>query len=144
MQQVSTSMVGRILREIKDRGLLWEPDLRDPWAVKWAPRRPYAVRKPRDYLPVAPGDLVQVDTADIRLLPGQLYKHFTGRDVVSRCDVLDVYHRATAQAAASFLDTLLERMPFPVRAIQVDGGSEFEAACQQRGLQLFVLPPPLP
>ena len=35
--------------------------------------------------------------------------------------------------------------PFPVRGIQVDGGSEFRAAfeeaCQSRGLNLFVLPP---
>ncbi len=35
-------------------------------------------------------------------------------------------------------------MPFPVKAIQVDGGSEFEATfeeeCQKRGIRLFVLP----
>jgi hypothetical protein len=39
-------------------------------------------------------------------------------------------------------------MPFEVRAIQVDGGSEFkaefEAACQAQGLRLFVLPPRSP
>jgi transposase InsO family protein len=39
-------------------------------------------------------------------------------------------------------------MPFPIRALQVDGGSEFaaefEMACQQRGLHLFVLPPRSP
>jgi hypothetical protein len=39
-------------------------------------------------------------------------------------------------------------MPFPIRAVQVDGGSEFaaefEQACQQRGLRLFVLPPRSP
>jgi len=39
-------------------------------------------------------------------------------------------------------------MPFPVRAIQVDGGSEFqdvfEAECQKRGIKLFVLPPRSP
>src|SRR6516164_9619385 len=39
-------------------------------------------------------------------------------------------------------------MPFPIRALQVDGGSEFaaefEQACQQRGLYLFVLPPRSP
>ncbi len=39
-------------------------------------------------------------------------------------------------------------MPFPVRAIQVDGGSEFmadfELACQRAGLRLFVLPPRSP
>jgi len=146
--EVSTSMVGRILRHIKDRGLLSEPDLRDPWVVKRPPKRPYAVRKPPGYVAKAPGDLVQADTADIRFLPGEVYKHFTARDVVGRWDVLDVHHRATGQAAASFLDAILERMPFEVRAIQVDGGSEFKAefedACRQRGIRLFVLPPRSP
>ena len=56
--------------------------------------------------------------------------------------------RATAHAAAGFLDTILERMPFPVQAIQVDGGSEFmaefEQTCQRLGLRLFVLPPRSP
>ena len=70
--------------------------------------------------------LVEVDTADIRLLPGDVYKHFGARDVIARWDVLDVHHRATGQTAAGFLDAILERMPFPVRAIQVDGGSEFK------------------
>ncbi len=36
-----------------------------------------------------------------------------------------MYHRATSLAAARFLDTLLDRVPFPVKALQVDGGSEF-------------------
>ena len=40
------------------------------------------------------------------------------------------------------------RMPFPVKAIQVDGGSEFQDAfereCQRRGIKLFVLPPRSP
>ncbi len=106
------------------------------------------MRKPRDYRVAAPGDLVQVDTADLRLLPGVVYKHFTARDVVCRWDVVDVHHRATATAAARFLDTLQQRVPFPVRAIQVDGGSElgaeFERACQERGIRLFVLPPRSP
>ena len=35
-------------------------------------------------------------TADIRLVPGMVYKHFTARDVVSRWDVLEVSQRATA------------------------------------------------
>jgi putative transposase len=39
-------------------------------------------------------------------------------------------------------------MPFPVRAVQVDGGSEFmaqfETACKERGIRLFVLPPRSP
>lgn len=144
----STSMVGRILRRLKAEGVLWEADLRDPWLPKRPQARPYAVRKPKDYRPRAPGDLVQVDTADLRLLPGVAYKHFTARDVVCHWDVLDVAYRATARTAVRFLDALQERMPFPVRAIQVDGGSEFKAeferACQERGIRLFVLPPRSP
>jgi hypothetical protein len=39
-------------------------------------------------------------------------------------------------------------MLFPIRAVQIDSGpefvAEFEQACQQRGLHLFVLPPRSP
>ena len=67
---------------------------------------------------------------------------------MSRWDVVEVRTRATANTATDFLSTLQARMPFPVRALQVDGGSEFQAgleqACQERGLRLFVLPPRSP
>ena len=146
---VSVSMAGRILTRLKRQGRLPLADLRDPWMGSRAQIRPYAVRKPRDYVPAVPGDLVQVDSADVRLdSDGHWYKHFSARDVVSRWDVLGVYSRATALTARDFLDAVIERMPGPVRAIQVDGGSEFkaefEAACQERGLLLFVLPPRSP
>lgn len=147
-QAVSTSMVGRILQRLRQRGLLVEPLRRAISARKRRAPRPYAVRKPRNYQPCAPGDLVQVDTLDVRPLPGTVLKHFTGRDVISRWDVLEVHERATAKTAASFLATLEARMPFPIRAIQIDGGSEFQAdfehACQQRGIRLFALPPRSP
>jgi len=146
---VSVSMVGRILTRLRHQGRLPLADLRDPWMGSRAQIRPYAVRKPRDYVPQAPGDLVQIDSADVRLdSDGHCYKHFTARDVVSRWDVLGVYSRATAITARDFLDAVLERMPGPVKAIQVDGGSEFraefETACQEKGLLLFVLPPRSP
>lgn len=146
---VSVSMVGRILSRLKQQGRLPPASLKDPCIVSRAQTRPYATRKPRDYLVQAPGDLVQVDTADVRWTGiDRPYKHFSARDYVSRWDVLDVHGRATARTAAAFLDILQERMPFAVRAIQVDGGSEFkaefEAACQAKGLLLFVLPPRSP
>jgi putative transposase len=81
-------------------------------------------------------------------VPGVVFKQFTARDLVSRWDVIQAHGRATAQSATAFLDTLQLRMPFPIRAVQVDGGSEFaaefELACQQRGLHLFLLPPRSP
>jgi putative transposase len=144
----STSMVGRILTDLRRRGVIVEASLKDPWRWPRPVRRPYATRKPKGYKATQPGDLVQVDTADIHPWPGWLFKHFTACDVVGRWNVVEARNRATAHAAAGFLDTTLARMPFPVRAIQVDGGSEFmadfELACKERGIRLFVLPPRSP
>ena len=146
--QVSTSMVGRIIRHLKDRGVLREPIPNHISARRRQRLRPYATRKPREYVVKEPGDIVQLDTLDIRPLPGVVLKHFTARDMVSRWDVIEVYSRATATTAAQFLDKLEKRLPFPLRAIQVDGGSEFEAVfeqeCQRRNIKLFVLPPRSP
>lgn len=144
---VSTSMVGRIISRLKARGVLREPPRRLSSSRRPHPR-PYAVRKPRDYQAHDPGDLVQVDTLDVRPLPGVVLKHFTARDVITRWDVLEVHTRATATLAQGFLGTIIERMPFPVKALQVDGGSEFRAvfeeACRRQGIKLFVLPPRSP
>ena len=77
-----------------------------------------------------PGDLVQMDTLDVRPFPGIVLKHFTARDVVARWNVIEVHTRATATTDAGFLDAIQNRMPLPVRDIQVDGGSEFQAGLE--------------
>ncbi len=145
--EASTSTVGRILGYLKQRGELKEPKRRTI-SAKRKSRRSYGVRKPRDYIAQRPGDLVQVDTLDIRPFPGVTLKQFTARDVVSRWDVMEVRRRATSTTAKEFLETLEQRMPFNVKALQVDGGSEFysdfEEECQRRKIQLFVLPPKSP
>jgi putative transposase len=144
----STSTVGRILSNLKQHGRLVEPRRFRISARKRRLSRPYAIRKPSDYIPRHPGDLIQLDTLDLRPIPGVILKQFTARDVISRWDVLEAHYRATAQSALIFLHTLQTRMPFPIRAFQVDGGSEFfaefEEACQQLGIRLFVLPPKSP
>ena len=146
--KVSTSMVGRILTSLKARGVLREPPRPGVATAKRRSTRPYAVRTPRDYLPLQPGDLIHLDTTDLRPFPGVILKHFSARDAVSRWDVLIVASRATASTAARVLDALAARCPFPVRAIQVDNGSEFqadfEAACRDRGIRLFLTPPHSP
>lgn len=142
----STSMVGRVLSKLKQTGKLVEAPGRDPWIARRPFQRPYGVRKPKEYLANSPGAIVQVDTSHVLLYNGFRFKHFTACDVFTRWQVLEVHDRATAHAAAGFLDTIIKRMPFPVKAIQVDGGSEFmaefEDACEERGIKLFVLPPP--
>ena len=144
----SASMAGRILYKLKERGALREPVSNYISTRKRRLKRPYAVRKPREYVAQQPGDIVEVDTLDVRPLPGIILKHFTARDVISRWDVLEAHSRATSNTASGFIDALIKRMPFPIEAIQVDGGSEFQDAfereCQNRGIKLFVLPPRSP
>lgn len=141
------SRVGRILARLRRSGELREPLVRARRRQR-RPPRPYAVRKPWGLRVVAPGDLVQLDTMDLRPVPGVVMKQFTARDVASRWDVLELASNATAAAATRMLDALAARMPFPVRAISVDGGSEFmagfEEACRERGITLYVLPPRSP
>lgn len=108
----STSMVGRILKRLKERGVLREPVPRVS-VHRHQYARPYGVRKPKGYIAREPGDLVEVDTLDVRPVPGVVWKHFTARDGVSRWNVLGVYRSATATSAAQFLDVLAQRIPFP-------------------------------
>lgn len=144
---LSASMIGRILGSLTRRRLL-----REPHAVrvrKARPQRPYATRVPKDKRqPTVPGALVQLDTMHLRPLPGLERRQFTAIDVVSRCAVVGVRASASAGTARAFLDELVARMPVPIQAIQVDGGSEFmaefETACQAREIALYVLPPRSP
>ena len=146
--RTSASTVGRIITYLRSKGQLVEPPTRAISSTRRSIKRPYAIRKPKGYRVSEPGDLVQIDTLDIRPLPGMVLKQFTARDTVSRWDVIEARYRATAKTARLFLDTLDQRMPFAIRALQVDGGSEFfrdfETECQRRSLRLFVLPPRSP
>jgi len=146
--KVSVSMVGRILNHLKTRGILMEALPNYISVRKRRPTRPYAVRKPKEYKASLPGDLVELDTLDVRPLPGVILKHFSSYDVVSRWNVLGIFTQATATSAKHFLDDMIKRTPNRINAIQIDGGSEFqslfEEECQRRGIKLFVLPPRSP
>jgi putative transposase len=145
---LSVSMVGRILARLRATGELREPRRRRIGARHAGWRRPHAVRKPRDLVVERPGDLVQLDTLDVRPLPGLVLKQFTARDVVSRWDTLELSGSASSRAAIAILDALAARMPFRVRALSVDNGAEFmaafEQACAERGIALLTLPPRSP
>jgi len=147
---VSASTVGRILAHLLGRGVIDPVPLlrRKSRGRKWSAKRRFAQRLPKDFQPRAPGDVVQLDTVYITLAPGTHIKHFTAYDPVAKWTVGQACSRATARSATAFLDKLTAQMPFPVRAVQVDGGSEFmagfETACREKGIALYVLPPKSP
>ena len=148
--RISTSTVGRVMKRLKDRGVLVEPLnvrlAREARKRRWKPR--YAVRKPAGYRIDAPGDLVQVDTLHLRLQSDDRRFQFSARDAISRWDCSRAYRRASSFSAAIFLEYLERKFPFSIRAIQIDGGSEFkkhfEEACRRRAIRVFVTPPRSP
>jgi putative transposase len=148
--RVSTSTVGRVMKRLKERGVLVEPlNIRLAREARKRRRKPrYAIRKPPGYRVTAPGDLVQVDTLQIRLQSDDIRWQFSSRDLISRWDVSRAYRRATSFTATLFLEYMERKFPFAVRAIQIDGGSEFkkhfEQACRQRGIRVFIIPPHTP
>jgi transposase InsO family protein len=147
---VSDATVGRIIRSLVARGVVDPvPALRRRRGPRrWSAKRRFAVRLPRDVQADRPGSLVQLDTVFVNVAPDKAIKHFTAYDPVAKWTVAKAFNRATAASAAIFLDKLLRDMPFKVEAIQVDGGSEFmaefEQACQDKGVRLYVLPPKCP
>jgi putative transposase len=143
---LSSSMVGRILRQLKQTG-----QLREGTGTRRRARRlprPYAVRQPKDYVVSQAGDLVQVDTLDVEVTPGSRFKHLSLIDVVCRWHTAEIRRSATAQTMRENLNQMRARLPFSITAIQVDGGSEFraefESYCQDEGIRLFTLPPRSP
>lgn len=143
---VSTSTVGRVMNRLKERGVLVEPiNIRQAREARKRRRKPrYAIRKPPGYRVTAPGDLIQVDTLQLRLQSDDCRWQFSSRDLISRWGVSRVYRRATSFTASLFLEYMQRKFPFSIRAIQIDGGSEFkkhfEEACRERGIRLFIIP----
>jgi len=80
--------------------------------------------------------------------PDEKRFHFSAWDKLTRLVGMKAYKRQTSTAAADFLYHLRTKFPFPIKAIQIDGGSEFmdqfEAACERVGILLFQNPPAQP
>lgn len=147
---VSVATVGRILKRLVELKRILPV-----WALSSSRRTKrrrsfdkYAQRWKYGMKATQPGDLVQVDHMSVSLGTGKMLKHFQATCPISKITVTEVCTGATSAAAAKFLLKIIEQMPFAVRSIQVDGGSEFmkdfEAACEVEGIALYVLPPRSP
>ena len=97
-------------------------------------KRSRLVRKgTKRYNRPVPGDRVQMDVC--KITPA-LYQ-YTAIDDCSRWKVMGLYPRRSATSTLSFLDRLLEEMPFPIQRIQTDRGLEFFAEAVQRRLMTW-------
>jgi putative transposase len=146
------STVGRILCRLRARGILNEPAVVTARLAgkkrRQLSKRPHAKRRDWEYVPKAPGDLVQVDTLHVGMLEGHKRYQFTACDYISKFTARAVGQNITSTAASRVVEAIFDRLPVTPKAIQVDGGSEFmavfEKTCQLRGIILYVLPPHSP
>lgn len=96
---------------------------------------------------IQPGQMVQIDHMSVSK-NGCSAKNFQAWDPKSRFIHANLYANAKSRSAKKFLENLLQAAPFPIQSIQVDGGSEFmkefEEACAEKNIKLFVLPPKRP
>ncbi len=89
----------------------------------------------RKYARPIPGERVQMDVC--KIAPG-IYQ-FTAIDDCSRYKVLGVYRRRNAKSTLSFLERVVEEIPFPIQRIQTDRGLEFLAEDVQRKLMEWAI-----
>ena len=145
--QMSESTVGRILKYLMDKGKI----TKSISATKVKRKRKFdSHAKPapfKKYEDMALGERVQIDHMTVTK-NGLSFKHFQAWERKSKTITAQIYARARSLDAKKFLLHLVETAPYKVRSIQVDGGSEFmrefEQACAELNIPLFVNPPATP
>jgi transposase InsO family protein len=87
-------------------------------------------RYPQHYEKALPGDRVQIDVKFIDKLgfSGKRYYQFTAIDDCTRFRVLRIYDHNTVKNATDFINQVKAALPFAIKQVQTDNGSEFSEA----------------
>ena len=143
---LSESSVGRVIKKLTIEGKI----IKSCSAAKAKRKRKFtnhAKRWKYGMKAKNPGELIQIDHMSVTK-HNIAMKEFRAWDPITKVIVADVVSKATSSAAAKFLRKVLREMPFKVKSIQVDGGSEFmadfEKECEKSKIPLYVLPPSRP
>ena len=119
-------------------------DLGYPPIRRTGPRRP---RQPILFSKEHPGECVQIDVKEVNVA-GQKCFQYTALDDCTRYRVLRLYPRKYHGTSLDFLATVRQTLPFPIRKVQVDNGTEFPLAfalaVQEAGIRLRHIKPRRP
>jgi putative transposase len=118
---ISPKSIDRVIARLKARGVLREP-VRKRKQARLRIQRP---RRPKNLTVDYPGALVQMDTKYVQLPGGKTVFQFGAIDFFTRKRVVSLASSLTSKQGALFLRHVLTQFPFPVEAVQSDGGSEF-------------------
>lgn len=143
---LSESTVGRILKSLMNKGLIAK-SLSAPRMKRKRLFKGHAKRWNYHMKANKPGEMVQIDHLSASK-NGISVKHFQAWDPTSKYIYANVYSNAKSRSSKRFLIEFINQSPFSITSIQVDGGSEFmaefEEACKDLNIALFVLPPSRP
>src|SRR5574340_1361493 len=119
-------------------------DLGYPPIRRTGPRRP---RQPLLFSKDQPGDCVQIDVKEVKVAGKKCFQ-YTALDDCTRYRVLRLYPRKYHGTSLEFLTTVRQVLPFPIRKVQVDNGTEFPLAfalaVQEAGIRLRYIKPRRP
>lgn len=85
------------------------------------------LRYPQKYSKATPGERLQVDVKFVPKMSDEKkrYYQFTAIDDCTRFRVLKIYDQNTEQSAMDFVNHVKQALPFAIKQIQTDNGSEF-------------------
>lgn len=118
---ISPKGIDRVIARLKACGVL-----REPVFLRRSPK-PHMkrLRRPHDLVADAPGVLVQMDSKYVQLPNGKTVFEFGAIDCFTRKRVVDLAPSLSSEDGARFLRKVISGFPFPVQAVQSDGGAEF-------------------
>lgn len=143
---ISESSTGRVLKKLIEQNKI-QPSASFVRKARKRKFNKHAKKWSYSMKAKCPGEMVQIDHMT-GTKNGVTYKHFQAWDPTTKTIVAKAVTNATSAAATKFLHKVIKDMPFDIKSIQVDGGSEFmkhfEEECEKLGISLFVLPPKQP
>ena len=108
---------------------------------------PRHTRQPILFSKEQPGECVQIDVKEVKVA-GQKCFQYTALDDCTRYRILRLYPRKYHGTSLDFLATVRQTLPFPIRKVQVDNGTEFPLAfalaVQEAGIRLRHIKPRRP
>ncbi len=119
---ISESSVGRILSSLIKAGKI-SKYTRSRYSKKRRKFKSHAQKWQYGMRATSPGELVQIDHMSVTKNIFS-FKHFQAWDPITKVIIADISSNAKSLTAAKFLRKLIKELPFKLKSIQVDGGSE--------------------
>lgn len=150
MPTISTATIARVITDLKRAGRIQDSPVRLSFnaltgKVSAAPgvKRIKKLRR-KNYVPINPGDLVQVDSVAV-FAEGLKRYIVTAIDLRTRFAFACAYGNLSSLSAKDFMEKFRKAAPFEIKRVQTDNGHEFEKcfrdyAAQNNIVQFFNYP----